>query len=413
MDLKTFTSAIAQIAEEKGIAREKVIGIIEMAIAAAYKKDYGAKGQIVKAKLNEETGEVKFSQIKIAVDDSMILSEEEIEGLKEQREKKAETVSAALTSDSVEEGEKKFRFNPEKHIVIDEAKKIKKDIKPGEELESSLEIHADYGRIAAMTAKQVIIQRIREAEREVIFEEYKAKEGEVISGIVQRIEGRNIFFDIGKTVGLLLPAEQIPGEFYKIGARLRLYLLKVDKDVKGSIVLLSRAYPKFLSKLFEIEVPEVASKAVVIKSIAREPGLRSKIAVYSQEEGIDPIGSMVGQKGTRVGVVIDELGGEKVDIIEWSEDPEKFIASSLSPAKIQEVKLSKTRSQAIAIVPEEQLSLAIGRNGQNVRLAAKLTGWKIDVRAPEAKPSAKAGKEEKKKKPPKKTAKTKTTKKLK
>ena len=201
MDLKTFASAITQIAEEKGIKKEKVIEIIEMAMAAAYKKDYGAKGQIVRARLSEETGEAKFSQIKIVVDDSMILAEEEIEELKKQKERRGEVIF-----DQADEGEKKFRFNPEKHIMIDEAKKIKSDIKSGDELEFVLETQADYGRIAAMTAKQVIIQRIREAEREAVFEEYKTKEGEVISGIVQRIEGRNIFFDIGKTIGLLLPA---------------------------------------------------------------------------------------------------------------------------------------------------------------------------------------------------------------
>jgi len=400
VDLKTFTSAIAQIAEEKGIPREKVIETIKMAIAAAYKKDYGVKGQIIRAKLNEESGEVKFSQLKIVVDESMLFSEKELEELKnkkisgqkeplskageEERVREKESEAAEERKNIGDREEKKFRFNPEKHMMLDEAKKIKPDVKVGEELEFHLETKADYGRIAAMTAKQVIIQRIREAEREAVFEEYKTKEGEVISGIVQRLEGRNIFFDIGKTVGLLPPSEQIPGEFYKIGSRLRLYILKVDKDIKGSIVILSRAYPKFLSKLFEIEVPEIASRVVIIKAIAREPGSRSKIAVKSEQPGIDPIGSMVGQKGTRVGVVIDELGGEKIDIIEWSESPEKFIANSLSPAKVLEVKVSKIRNQAIAIVPEEQLSLAIGRDGQNVRLAAKLTGWKIDVRMPEA-----------------------------
>lgn len=384
MDLKTFTSAIAQIAEEKGISKEKVIEVIEMAIAAAYKKDYGMKGQIIKAKLDDETGEVKFSQVKIVVDESMILSDEELEELKKQKEEKGEVFSEGFQEIIPEEGEKKIRFNPEKHIILEEAKKIRKDIQSGEELEFTLEAQADYGRIAAMTAKQVIIQRIREAERESVFDEYKSKEGEVISGMVQRIEGKNVFFDIGKTIGLLPPVEQIPGEFYRIGARLRLFVLKVDKDAKGPVILLSRAYPKFLSKLFEIEVPEVASKAVVIKSIAREPGSRSKIAVKSEQEGIDPIGSMVGQKGTRVSVVIEELGGEKIDIIEWSEDPEKFVAASLSPAKVLEVRVTKNKNQAVAVVPEEQLSLAIGRDGQNVRLAAKLTGWKIDVRPPDA-----------------------------
>ncbi len=391
MDLKTFASAISQIAEEKGIEKQKVIEIIEMAIAAAYKKDYGAKGQIVRAKLDEETGEVKYSQIKIVVDESMIFSEKEIEEQKLKKQSGGEVVSEPTEDEG---GEKRFRFNTEKHIMIDEAKKVKPDVKVEEELEFLLEAQADYGRIAAMTAKQVIIQRIREAEREAVFEEYKAKEGEGISGLVQRMEGRNVFFDIGKTIGILLPAEQIPGEFYRIGVRLRLYVLKVDKDVKGTIILLSRAYPKFLSKLFEIEVPEVASKAVMIKAIAREPGSRSKIAVKSEAEGIDPIGSMVGQKGTRVGVVIEELGGEKIDIIEWSEEPEKFVASSLAPAKVLEVKVSKIRNQAIAIVPEEQLSLAIGREGQNVRLAAKLTGWKIDIRTPKATELEKEKKEE-------------------
>jgi len=251
-----------------------------------------------------------------------------------------------------------------------------------EELEIPLETQEDYGRIAAQTAKQVILQRIREAERDTIFEEYKTKEGEIISGIVQRIEGQNVFLDIGKTLGLLSKEEQVRGEFYRPGQRLKVYILKAENTPRGPLIFLSRAYPKIISKLFELEVPEISQDLVQIKSIAREPGSRSKISVISTQERIDPIGSMVGQRGTRVMAVINELGGEKIDIIEYSEEPEKYIKNSLSPAKIEEVKILP-KNKALVICPEDQLSLAIGRDGQNVRLAAKLTGWKIDVRGPE------------------------------
>ena len=371
IDLKSFTLAISQIAEEKGIPKEKVIETIEQAYAAAYKKDYGKRGQLVKAKISPESGEVKFWQVKLVVDDSMLLSEEELEKLKE---KKIEKEAAE---------EEKFRFNPEKHIMVKDAKVIDAKIKAGKEIEIALESKKDYGRIAAQTAKQVILQKIREAEREAVFGEYKSKEGEIISGIVQRIEGNSVFLDIGKISGILPREEQVPGEFYRPGQRIKVYILKVEETSRGPVIFLSRAYPKLISKLFELEVPEISSGQVLIKSIAREAGSRSKIAVFSETEGIDPIGAAVGQKGTRVGAVISELGGEKIDIIEYSEEPEKFIANSLSPAKVLEVKI-EPKNKAVAIVPEDQLSLAIGRDGQNVRLAAKLTGWKIDVRSPEA-----------------------------
>lgn len=383
MDLKTFTSALAQIAEEKGIPKEKVIEIIEAAIAAAYKKDYGKKGQMIRAKLDPQSGQVKFWQIKLVVEPSQILTEEEIKILKEKKEKGEELE------------EKKIRFNPERHILLEEAKKIKPEIEAGQELEILLETRQDYGRIAAQTAKQVILQRIREAERESVFDEYKSREGEVISGIVQRIEGKNVFLDIGKTLGILPKDEQVPGEFYRPGQRLKVYILRVEDTPKGPLVFLSRSYPKLLTKLFEIEVPEISAKTVVIKSIAREPGSRSKVAVQSMVEGLDPIGSMVGQRGTRVMAVINELGGEKIDIIEYSDDPQKYIANALAPAKVLEVRIGK-RNTALALVPEDQLSLAIGKDGQNVRLAAKLTGWKIDVRSPEQ--IEKEEKEEKKEK---------------
>jgi len=384
MDIKSFTSAIAQIAEEKGIPYEKVIESIEQAIAAAYKKDYGEKGQVIKAKLDSETGSVKFWQVKLVVDKSMILSEEELEEVKEKK----------IDLQEDKEEEKKVRFNPERHMMTQDARKMKPKIKAGEELEIALETRSDYGRIAAQTAKQVVLQKLREAEKEAVLSEYHSKEGEIISGIVQRVEGRNIFLDIGKTFGILTREEQVPGEFYRPGQRLKVYILKVEKTPKGPVVFLSRAYPKLISKLFELEVPEISAGQVQIKSIAREAGSRSKVAVASNAEGIDPIGSAVGQRGTRVMAVINELGGEKIDIIEYSDDPANYISNSLSPAKVLEVKIMP-KNKALAIVPEDQLSLAIGKDGQNVRLAAKLTGWKIDVRAPEPEEVAAEGEDKK------------------
>jgi len=382
-DLKALASSIAQIAEEKGITYQIVIEVIEQALAAAYKKDNDRKGENIQAKLEPETGEVKFWQIFEVVDEDMIYSEEELEEMKNKGEGAVEGVEGEIPGE-----EKKIRFNSKKHIMLEEALRFeaeqtkgkKTKIKAGEELSIPLEADTDYGRIAAQTAKQVILQRLKEAERNAILEEYKSKEGEVVSGIVQRIEGANIFFDIGKALGVLMPAEQIPGEDYQVGQRHRLYLRSVESTTKGPAIILSRTYPKFVTKLFEIEVPEVSAGQVEIKSIAREPGFRTKIAVFSNEEGVDPIGAMVGQRGTRVMAVINGLGGEKVDIILWSENSEEFVANALSPAKVSEIRIEE-KGKALAIVPEDQLSLAIGKGGQNVRLAARLTGWKIDVKA--------------------------------
>jgi len=372
MDLKNFASAMAQIADEKGISPEKVTESIETALAAAYKKDYGQKGQIIKAKLNPNTGDVKFWQIKLIVSEDMLYTGEELERMKEEKEP---------TEDYEQE---KIKFNEEKHIMIEDAQKIKKSAKIGEELEIPLTTKKNYGRIAAQTAKQVILQKIREAERETVFAEYKSKEEEIVSGVVQRIEGRNVFVGIGKTLAIMPKEEQIYGEFYKPGQRLKFYILKVEETSKGPAIILSRAYPKFVSKLFELEVPEISQGQVLIKSIAREAGSRSKVALTSEAEGVDPIGSAVGQRGSRVMAVINELGGEKIDVIEYSEKPEEFIANALSPAKIVQVKI-EPKNKAVCIVQEDQLSLAIGKDGQNVRLAAKLTGWKIDVRTEEGK----------------------------
>ena len=393
-EMKDFTSALNQIAEEKGLPLEKVHEVVEAALAAAYKKDFNKKGEIVKAELNSKTGEIKFFQILQVVDDSMIYSEEELEELKENEEE-------------IPEEERKIKFNPKKHIMLEEAKKDNSKIKVEEDLIIPLESKENYGRIAAQTAKQVILQKLKEAEREIIQQEFQEKEEEIVSGIVQRIEGNNVYLDLGRTLGILPPKEQIPQEYYKPGQRLRVLVRKVEESSQGPMIVLSRAYPKFVSKLFEIEVPEVSAGQVEIKAISREAGSRTKIAVHTHEEGIDPIGAMVGQRGTRVAAVINNIGGEKIDIIQWSEDEEEFISNALSPAKVSEVKLDD-KGKALVIVPEDQLSLAIGKDGQNVRLAAKLTGWKIDVRTTEGETIEEAQEEEEKeeKKKPKTTKKS-------
>lgn len=394
MDFQSFLSAITQISDEKGLAPERVLETVEHALASAYKKEYGKKGQVVKAKINSKTGKVDFWRVRTVVDDTMVYIPEKNEEVEEGEEKEEELritvkdsyrpTEAELNVEEVEKegetNERRVRYNPEKHILIEEAVEEDVKLKAGDELVIPLESRDDFGRIAAQTAKQVVLQKIREAEKETVLAEYKSKEGEIVSGIVQRIEGVNVYFDIGKSLGILPKEEQIRGEFYKEGQRLKLYVLRVDTTPKGPIILLSRSYPKLISKLFELEVPEISGNQVEIKAIAREAGSRTKIAVESSAEGVDPIGAMVGQRGVRVAAVMSELGGEKIDIIEYNGEPAKFIANALSPAKIIDV-ITQERNTAIVIVPKDQLSLAIGKDGQNVRLAAKLTGWKIDVKS--------------------------------
>ena len=317
---------------------------------------------------NPDTGDIVVTQIKIVIEGvdengcAMGLPEPE----------------QTLSPDGVV-----IKFNPEKHITLEEVKKLKKKLVAGDELVIPLETKTDFGRIAAQTAKQVIIQRLREIEREAIFSEFKGREGEVLSGVVQHHEGRMVYIDLGRTNGILPPPEQVEREAYRIGQRLRVYLVRVEETNRGPAIVVSRSHPRLLMKLFEFEVPEIESGTVAIKAIAREAGSRSKIAVASNDDGVDPIGSLVGQKGVRVQAVINELGGEKIDIIEWNENPQQFIAHALSPAKTLEVKvLDEAAKHAVVEVAEDQFSLAIGKHGQNVRLAAKLTGWRIDVRGP-------------------------------
>ena len=393
IDIKQFMSAIKQIAEEKGIPQESVLDTVEAALAAAYKRDYGKKGQIIKVKLNPETGTMDITQTHYVVEgvdeDGYItgtlpekVTQDRIDIVDIQRQREA---GQAITGDQevTAEGQVRVKFNPEKHMLLADAKKQQKKAQLGDEIIESLEAKEDFGRIAAQTAKQVVIQRLREAERGAVMAEYKGKEGGLVSGVVQRREGPLVFVDLGKTNGLLPVAEQMPTDHYRIGQRLRFYIVKVEDAARGPVIVLSRAHPNLVRELFRMEVPEIDSGSVVVNSIAREAGSRTKIAVSSVEEGVDPIGSLVGQRGVRVQTVINDLAGEKIDIIQYDEDVSRFIANALSPAKILQVNLTDTEHKvALAEVADDQFSLAIGKGGQNVRLAAKITGWKIDVRSP-------------------------------
>ncbi len=373
-DLKILKRAVEQIAEEKGIDAAKILEAIESSIAAAYKKEYGQRGEIVKSKFDMKTGALKFWQVKTVVDETTVRIVEEGE------EEEAAAQEAAKPMEGAEGEAVLPRYNSDRHLFLEEAKKIKNDAKVGDELEFPLETHEDFGRIAAQTAKQVILQRLREAERDSVLAEFKSKEGDIVSGLVQRFDRGNVYIDLGRTTGVMFYNESIPGEHYRPGERMRFFVVAVQADTKMPGIILSRAHPKFVSKLFALEVPEINDGVIEIKFIAREPGSRTKIAVVSKAEGVDPVGSCVGQRGTRVMAVSNELGQEKLDIVEYSEDPAKFIASALSPAKVNSVEIS-ARREARVYIPEDQLSLAIGKGGQNVRLAAKLTGWKIDVRS--------------------------------
>ncbi|MBI2087089.1 MAG: transcription termination/antitermination protein NusA, partial [Candidatus Zambryskibacteria bacterium] len=284
-------------------------------------------------------------------------------------------------NEEVAEDDQREHYNPEHHILIEDARKIKKDAQLDEEIIFPIESKGEYGRIAAQTAKQVIMQKIREAEKIHLVSEFGEKEGEIISGTVQRMERGNVFVDLGRASGILPYEEQIPGERFSQGERVRAYLYRVEESPRGIFLRLSRSHPKFLEKLFEAEAPELANGAVVIKAIAREAGYRSKIAAEAKDNHIDPVGALVGGRGVRVSTVMSELRGEKIDVIEWSAEPKKFIEEALSPAKILDIEINEGEKTAIVHVSEDQQSLAIGKGGQNVRLAAKLTGWKIDIQS--------------------------------
>ncbi len=375
IDLKTINTVLGEF-EDRGISRATMIDAIENAMATAYKREYGKRGQVVRAKLDLNSGTIAFEQVKTVVDDTTVRFPVEGEVIPEESHTHAHSFHAE--EEHLADGELP-RFDPEKHILLANAKLIKRGAATGEELIFPLEPQDDFGRIAAQTAKQVVIQKVREAEKLSMMEEFGEKKGEIVSGIVQRMERGAIFVDLERTTGIIPYEEQIPGERYRMGERIRAYLYAVDEGFRGVYLRLSRAHPKFVVKLFELEAPELASGAIEIKALAREPGSRTKIALSSLDSHVDPVGSLVGQRGVRVSTVMSELGGERIDIIEWNDDAKEFIKEALSPATPIEVVLDEAEHRATVTVAEDEQSLAIGRGGQNVRLAAKLTGWNIDI----------------------------------
>jgi N utilization substance protein A len=371
--------AIKQISEEKDISAESVIETIEAALAAAYRKDFGQKNQNIKVKFDAETGEFEVFDIKSVVEDMELPEEGESEegGFKEYRPSGSEGTAENIEG---QDAENKPRFNPKTDIMLTPAQEMKKGAQIGDEIKTRLDVPAAFGRMAAQTAKQVIIQKIREAERAKIFNEFKDREGELVNATVQRREGRVVLIDLGKITAVMPPDEQVSSERYQPGDRIKVYVVKVEMTTRGPEIVVSRTHPNIIKKLFSLEIPEIAAGTVEIHSVAREAGARAKIAVSSNQDNVDPIGSCIGQRGTRIQTIITELGGEKVDVIQHDEDPALFITNALSPAKILEIELDEIDRSADVLVNEDQLSLAIGRGGQNVRLASRLTGWKINIR---------------------------------
>jgi N utilization substance protein A len=370
-----IVQAIQQISEEKNISYEVVVETIEAALAAAYRKDFGNKNQNLKVEYDPETTKIRVFDEKTVVVDQELPNEEELAALEA-----AQTAGAVAEPELDAEGNPIKRFNPKLEIMVTEAKAIKPDAEIGETLRMELEVPGEFGRMAAQTAKQVLIQKFREAERENVFGEFKGREGEIVSAIVSRNEGRLVMVDLGRGVmATLPPEEQIPSEKYATGQRVKVYVSSVTMMTRGPMIIVSRAHPDIVRKLFATEIPEVASGAVTIHSVAREAGSRSKVAVSSTDPNIDPIGSCIGQRGTRIQTIISELGGEKVDVILFDNDPAVFIAKALAPAKVKSVELDTVNRVSTVRADADQLSLAIGKGGQNVRLASRLTGWKINV----------------------------------
>lgn len=374
-DLKILKTTIDQIEEEKKIPGSVLWEAIEQSLAAAYKKDYGKKGQVIRAKLDQDTGSVSFSQIKTVVDENTVrpaLTPDEQEALRAN--------PSFRDSEKIDE-EVMPRYDEEKHMMLDAAKLFKSNAQLGDEIVFPLDTpEEDFGRVAAQTAKQVIVQKIREAERGIVMGEYTDKQGEIIIGSVQKVDRGMVFVDFNRATGVIPRNEQIPGEFFKTGDRIKAYLYEVEEGPKGINLRLSRTHPRFIESLFAIESPEVAGGIVEIKSIAREAGARSKIAVWSTDENVDAQGACIGQRGVRVRSITEELHGEQIDIIPWSANPSEYVANSLAPARVLDIVVNEETHQANVVVADDQLSLAIGKGGQNVRLAAKLTGWKIDIK---------------------------------
>lgn len=376
--MSEIKKAIQAICDEKGLEYDEVLDAIQSALGAAYRKDFGNRQQNLQVIFNPDNMDMKIWDEKEVVAD---VDEEKLEADQEELLRRREESVKEGRELTEEETEDLVRFNPKNQMMLTEAKEIDKKAKIGQILKIDQEIPGDFGRMAAQTAKQVIIQRLREAERNSVYDELKDKEGTLIHGVVQRRDSRNgtVIVDLGKVTALLPNNEQNRGEQYRAGNRMRFYILSVDMGNRGLEIVLSRSSEKMVTAIFEEEIPEIASGEVEIKGIARDPGFRSKVAVYTEDNNIDPIGSCIGQRGGRINSIIDELGGEKIDIIEYSDNIIDYIKNSLAPAKIGEVELKEDDKTATIKVVEDQFSLAIGRGGQNVRLASRLTGWKIDV----------------------------------
>jgi N utilization substance protein A len=335
-----FISAIQELGKEKGIDSELLFRAIEEALVSAYKKNFGSN-QDVKVEMNKETGEFHVWAIRTVVDKEELADNE---------------------------------------ISLEDAQVID----PRYQIDDVVEIEVtpkNFGRIAAQNAKQIVVQRIREAEHGMVFERYQSREQDIVTGVIQRMDKQNVIIDLGKVEAVLAVNEQIPGEIYQCHDRMKTYILEVKRTSKGTQVMVSRTHPGLLKRLFELEVPEISDGVVEIKSVAREPGMRSKISVYTQDENIDPVGACVGHKGMRVQTIVNELRGEKIDIVKYSEDPAQYVANALSPAKVVSTEVNMDEKICRVVVPDYQLSLAIGKEGQNARLAAKLTGWKIDIKS--------------------------------
>ncbi|WP_031514423.1 transcription termination factor NusA, partial [Desulfofalx alkaliphila] len=335
-----FLDALHDLEKEKGISVDILLDAIEAALLTAYKRNFGSV-QNAKVTIDRDTGDFRV-------------------------------YSQRLVTDKVED--------ERMEISLEDARAINPNYSLGDVVETEV-TPKNFGRIAAQTAKQVVVQRIREAERNIIYDEYVDREGDIITGVIQRIEQRNAYIELGKTEAVLAPSEQIPGENLYPGMRLKCYIVEVRKTTKGPQIMVSRTHPGLLKRLFELEVPELHEGVVELKSVSREAGSRSKIAVYSKDENVDPVGACVGPKGMRVQSIVNELNGEKIDIVKWDPDPSKFVANSLSPSKVVAVEIWEDEKVARVIVPDYQLSLAIGKEGQNARLAAKLSGWKIDIKS--------------------------------
>ncbi len=392
LDLKDLKGAIKQIVQEKGLQEDKIWQAIELAIAKAYKKEYLSKHAQVRSTIDENTGEVKFYRVYLVVDESMILPikpQEEItdelqpsteEGIAEaQSRENKESVEEETEEEDIDEETKKIRFNSERHMMIEDAKKINKKIQLGEELVIDLKQEESFTRIAAQSAKQTIIQQLRELEKETIVSEFENKEGEIISGIIQKIDRGTVLVHLGKAMGILPAKEAIPFERFQTEERKKFLILGIQ-EMKGSlVVLLSRSHPQFIAKLLSLEVPEIQEGIVEIKAIAREPGYRTKIAVISTQQEVDAVGSCIGPKGVRVNTLVEEIPDEKIDVVEYSEEPATFVINALSPVKVKETEIDPGRKEVKVFVSPELLSAVIGKNGQNVRLASKLTGWNIKV----------------------------------